>query len=277
MAVWTTAYINDLPDSAFLYIEPGGKKDEQGKTVPRSLRHFPIRDAEGRIDLAHLRNALARIPQSSLPISVKRRCLAEARRILARIRERGGVGRSQETDRRRMSSGLRESATVIGGDAEAGVLRNCRLIAAGLNKTGTRYYTPEFLRREVARMEGALCFLDHPTTLEAAARPERSLERLAGRVENVRYSEGAVYGDIVLMPEGVEPADRVRKLLSDPVIRRTAGLSIYWPWGVESRYEVRDGRTVEVPLALQGPPDARACFDFVTIPTAGGAVSAEPA
>jgi len=50
--------INDLPDSAFAYIEPGGTKDADGKTVPRSLRHFPIHDA------AHVRNALARASQS---------------------------------------------------------------------------------------------------------------------------------------------------------------------------------------------------------------------
>lgn len=49
---------NDLPDSAFAYIEPGGKKDEEGKTTPRSKRHFPVHDE------AHARNALARAPQS---------------------------------------------------------------------------------------------------------------------------------------------------------------------------------------------------------------------
>lgn len=58
MAEMSAADINDLPDSAFAYIEPGGTKDQQGKTVPRSLRHFPIHDA------AHVRNALARAPQS---------------------------------------------------------------------------------------------------------------------------------------------------------------------------------------------------------------------
>jgi len=57
-AEMTARSINDLPDSAFAYIEPGGSKDEQGKTVPRSKRHFPIHDA------AHVRNALARAPQS---------------------------------------------------------------------------------------------------------------------------------------------------------------------------------------------------------------------
>ena len=54
----TTQSINDLPDSDFAYIEPGGSKDASGKTVPRSLRHFPINDA------AHVRNALSRAPQS---------------------------------------------------------------------------------------------------------------------------------------------------------------------------------------------------------------------
>jgi len=57
MAEMDTAAINDLPDSAFAYIEPGGKV-VGGKTEPRSLRHFPIHDA------AHVRNALARASQS---------------------------------------------------------------------------------------------------------------------------------------------------------------------------------------------------------------------
>lgn len=52
------AAINDLPDSAFAYIEPGGAKDKDGKTAPRSKRHFPIHDA------SHVRNALARAGQS---------------------------------------------------------------------------------------------------------------------------------------------------------------------------------------------------------------------
>ena len=58
MAQMSTQAINDLPDSAFAYIEPGGHKDSGGRTIPRSLRHFPIHDE------AHVRNALARAPQS---------------------------------------------------------------------------------------------------------------------------------------------------------------------------------------------------------------------
>ena len=65
-----TADINDLDDSDFAYIEDGGVKDASGKTVPRSLRHFPIQDA------AHVRNALARL--SSSPFGDKARAKVEA-------------------------------------------------------------------------------------------------------------------------------------------------------------------------------------------------------
>lgn len=84
-AQWSRGYVNDLPDSAFLYIEPGSEKDDGGRTVPRSLRHFPVRNHRGEPDVPHLRNALARIPQSEAPgLSAARRqeLQDEARRLL---------------------------------------------------------------------------------------------------------------------------------------------------------------------------------------------------
>ena len=57
-AAMSSADTNDLPDSAFAYVEDGGKKDADGKTTPRSLRHFPVHDK------AHAQNALARASQS---------------------------------------------------------------------------------------------------------------------------------------------------------------------------------------------------------------------
>lgn len=81
-ASWTSAYINDLPDGSFLYIEGGGKKDEEGKTTPRSLRHFPVKDKDGKVDVAHVRDALGRIPQSNVPASAKDKATAEAHRML---------------------------------------------------------------------------------------------------------------------------------------------------------------------------------------------------
>lgn len=56
-AVWSTAYVNSLPDSSFLlvYTDSSGTKQ----------RMFPVKDSGGNVDAAHLRNALARIPQAS--------------------------------------------------------------------------------------------------------------------------------------------------------------------------------------------------------------------
>lgn len=82
-SVWSTADIDALPDSSFLYIESGGTKDEDGKTTPRSLRHFPYKDAAGKVDLPHLRNAISRIPQSSLPKDKRDALQVKAERLLA--------------------------------------------------------------------------------------------------------------------------------------------------------------------------------------------------
>ncbi len=87
-AQMSAASINDLPDDAFAYIESGGSKDEQGKTVPRSKRHFPIHDA------AHVRNALARAPQSPFGEKAMPRIRAAAKRfgITMSMNSRPGLG-----------------------------------------------------------------------------------------------------------------------------------------------------------------------------------------
>ena len=59
---------NNLPDSDFAYIEPGGKKVD-GKTEPRSLRKFPIQDA------AHVRSALSYLGKSDLSPEAKKSAL----------------------------------------------------------------------------------------------------------------------------------------------------------------------------------------------------------
>jgi hypothetical protein len=88
--VWSAAAINELPDSAFAVISAGGKKDQTGKTAPRSLRHLPYRDKTGKVDLAHLRNALSRLPQTKLSSSDKARAHA---RLSAAARTAGVGGK----------------------------------------------------------------------------------------------------------------------------------------------------------------------------------------
>ena len=65
MTTWTPAYVNDLPDSAFVLIAPGGHPDSTGRTVPRELRHFPVRDAAGKLDPEQLGHAAAAIPRTT--------------------------------------------------------------------------------------------------------------------------------------------------------------------------------------------------------------------
>lgn len=80
--VWTTAYVNDLPDSAFLLITPGGTKT--GGRTDGAHRFFPYRDATGKIDLPHLKNAGARIPQaSSLTADQRAEAMAKYKKLAA--------------------------------------------------------------------------------------------------------------------------------------------------------------------------------------------------
>jgi hypothetical protein len=79
-AAWSEAFINDLPDASFLYIEAGAEKDQGGKSK-RSKRHFPYKMADGAVDLQHLRNALDGIPKSSLPEITRGMVERKAKRI----------------------------------------------------------------------------------------------------------------------------------------------------------------------------------------------------
>ena len=69
-ATWTAEFINSLPDESFAVVIGGGEKDEDGLTIPKTLRklpHHPRSVRTGRehdtVDLPHLRNALARVGQ----------------------------------------------------------------------------------------------------------------------------------------------------------------------------------------------------------------------
>jgi hypothetical protein len=75
MADWSESRKDELPDSAFALILPGGKQDETGRTVPRSLRRLPYKTTRGTIDKVHLTNALARVHQVHAPAGLKRKAL----------------------------------------------------------------------------------------------------------------------------------------------------------------------------------------------------------
>ncbi len=93
-AAMSTAEINDLPDDAFAYIAPGGEKDEEGKTTPRSLRHYPIHD------VAHVRNALSRAGAALNGDDAEAKEIAEkALPAIKAAAKKFGIGEEKKSDR----------------------------------------------------------------------------------------------------------------------------------------------------------------------------------
>ena len=95
-AVWSSAYVSNLPDSAFFFIGDGGEKDDKGRTSPRYLRKLPYRNANGKVDLPHLRNVLARLSQTDIPAADKKRIREEARRLLEEAKEEKQITKAYE-------------------------------------------------------------------------------------------------------------------------------------------------------------------------------------
>jgi len=90
-AKWTRKYINSLPDSSFAYIEPCYKR---GDTKNKNARHLPYKDKNGKIDLPHLRNALARVNQIKpiCPDTDREEAIATARKVLEAAAKKVGIG-----------------------------------------------------------------------------------------------------------------------------------------------------------------------------------------
>jgi len=123
MAQMSAADMNNLPDSAFAYIAPGGTKDSSGRTVPRNLRYLPIHDE------AHARNALARLPQTDLSpaiqAQIKPKIVAACKKFGIQVSDDAGGGRSWQEEtmgdtERRYTPGPVEVRAADGGQRIAG-------------------------------------------------------------------------------------------------------------------------------------------------------------
>lgn len=114
-AQMSTQSINDLPDSDFAYIEPGGHKDSSGKTVPRSKRHFPIHDAD------HVRNALARAPQSPFGKLAMPKIMAAAKKFgITMSDDHMGAGRSYDDKEGGGMAAVERRFTLVTVEARSG-------------------------------------------------------------------------------------------------------------------------------------------------------------
>jgi len=71
-SAWSSAYKRSLPNKSFLLILPSGE------------RLFPVRDRQGRVSCAHVRNAIARAGVARITAAQRRSVQARARRLLER-------------------------------------------------------------------------------------------------------------------------------------------------------------------------------------------------
>lgn len=177
----------------------------------------------------------------------------------------------------KQEGGLREAIEPTAPN-DAGISEGCVLLRAGTNKSGRRYYTPEFIQAHLDRFDGALCHMDHPTVSEGRERPERTMGTLAAVVRNPRWSEavaeggstaGAAIGDLEYLD--TDAGRNMRAAFANAAVREAAGLSIFWAGPVKVARRKLAESTVDVPLELLG--EGKLNVDFVTRPNAGGRVA----
>ena len=100
------------------------------------------------------------------------------------------------TQNRRDTKRFRErvASSAINVDRESGIIRNVKII--GQHSANRRRYTEAALRNAVDLYEGVRVFVNHPTESERGE--DRKFEKWAGVLRNVRYREGALFGDLHL-------------------------------------------------------------------------------
>ena len=193
--VWTRRYIDDLPDSAFALILPGGQRDEEGKTVPRSLRKFPYKNRDVKVDLPHLRNANARVSQSEISEEQKK----EAMVVLGRVKKKLGIGMNAE-EAKIVEQAEREGSEEVGFEVEPEPTMD-ELIASVEDVVGQINESIEALTVRVEKLEKTF-----------AEKPENRGEIAEGFLKNPR-----------LMIPVEDAVKMIQDVLPSPMVERSWG------------------------------------------------------
>ncbi|MFG1659071.1 hypothetical protein ACGFIY_21315 [Micromonospora chersina] len=181
-----------------------------------------------------------------------------SRQVLAEIAE---SATSATLDRPAERVAAVEAPTILEAPASRTGRLPIRLIRAGWSLNGN-YYPAEVLRRDgpTAWPKGTLCYIDHATDEEDAARPAGSVKNLAAVLtEDARWSD---------KENGLVAEVRLFSLWRDAIedMRDAIGMSIRaWVYGEQGEAEGRSG------FVVSGIPEGRS-VDFVTTPAAGGGI-----
>jgi hypothetical protein len=162
----------------------------------------------------------------------------------------------------------REAATTKAAkyDSSKGVL-SIRVIEAGKNKSGSRYYPAPVLKRDHKIFEGAKMFANHQTEAEAKTRPEGDVNNWVASLTSTTWDESAkaVMGKVTV----IDPVFKAKlDTLNENGLLPEMGVSIR-AIGEAVDAEVDGERTNMVERFI-----AARSVDFVTYPGAGGRVEA---
>lgn len=159
----------------------------------------------------------------------------------------------------REPSDLAESSV----DAESGEI-TLTVLRPGANKSGTRFYPPDTLRRDFKVFEGCRMHLDHATQADDRARPEGSVKDWAGSLKQVWVEDdGAIRAKAAIFDESF--LQRLARMEKHGLLGQM-GVSIR-AQGVCRESQV-EGRKLDLVEKLT----VGRSVDFVTAPGAGGRV-----
>jgi hypothetical protein len=259
--------VDALPDDCFGLVESGGEKDENGKTIPRSLRLFPYKGENGKVNANLLTKSLRDLAAS--PITESQRAAVRSKLMYAAKGADIEIGNLREGAGRRVVNCEVDNRITLheaSYDTGRGEL-TVALIEAGTNPAKKRHYPESTIREAAPHFAGLKMYINHPTKTEVKERPERDLRDWASTITESWYDGGKAMGKVAVH------AGFLRELLSDSVARKHIGLSINTQ-GV-SEDSVIDGQKMQVIKQIvveKGEHGRKSSVDWVTEAGARGRV-----
>ncbi len=180
---------------------------KEKREVTKDDCHLPYKETDGTINLAGVRNALARVGQvGGVPGSVKSAARAELERALARGNKAQNKEASEVTDPPIVEGWAQlpgETFTETFAmqmaegkfDKEAMVLRD--VVVLGPVSSNGRRYSVETQRDAILLFEGAKAYLNHPHTRDLGE--ARDVQDLIGEHKNVRVVGDRTISDLYLI------------------------------------------------------------------------------
>jgi len=208
---WNSAYVNNLPDSYFLHVAKGGKKDSDGMTTPRNLRLFPFKNDQGEVDIPHLQNAIANIPVTNgMPKGVQRKIMSKAHKVLKSAKKK--VAPSKTTLLQNISINFTGETRIDNMEGREFLVAPMVMITEGVlnGSNGRLYYPADELGKTPMVWNHKPVVVYHPTMNGvgvSACDPDILTNRKVGTIMNTKFEEGKLKAEAWLETNRIAEVD----------------------------------------------------------------------